>query len=76
VETPGSHDGSGNTPGKTFFTVVLQHLGELFLASPGQPLCGSLSGTAIHTHIQGAILQETEAAFTVVELRAGYAQVE
>jgi len=40
----------------------------LFFVGMREPLCGSGSGTIVHSHVERAVVAETEASRRVIEL--------
>src|SRR3569623_725445 len=69
-------DGAGNALGETLLAVGLQHLGDIRFAGPREPRRHALAPLGVHAHVEGAVAQDAEAPFGIVQLRRRYAEIE
>lgn len=61
---------------KALFAVLFKHARNLFFAGAGNPGGCTHATRRVHTHIQRPIFHEAKAAFRVIQLRRGHAQIE
>src|SRR3569623_510535 len=69
-------DCAGNARGETLFAVGLLHLGDIRFAGPREPRRHALSPLGVHAQVEGAVAQEAEAQYGIVQLRRRYAEIE
>src|SRR5690606_8130044 len=70
------HEGARHAAGEALLAVLVQHGGDIRLVGTIDPVGSALAGGGIHAHVQRAIVEETEAATRVIQLRRGDAQVQ
>ena len=68
-------DSFGNAIGKSFFSIVTNHLSYLVGACHAQPVVNALALVCVHSHVQRAVLTERKASLWVVDLRRAHPQI-
>ena len=71
----GGKDAGCKVGGKGFVSKVAEDVGEFLLMGCFQPGCGALAALWVHSHVQGAIGFEAEAACGVIDLHGGKTEV-
>jgi hypothetical protein len=70
------HDGARDARRQALFAVLAKDSDELGQRRAVDDIGGALPRTRRHAHVERTVLQETEAALGVIELRGGDAQIE
>ncbi|MCY1427119.1 hypothetical protein D9M71_429510 [compost metagenome] len=70
------HDGPRHASGKALFAIFVEHPGDFFLGSRGDPLGRADPGIRVHSHVQRTVVHEAEATLGIVQLRRGHTEVE
>jgi hypothetical protein len=73
--TPRIDDPARDAPGKAFFAVLEDHVGEILLVHVGQQVGGRRALRLIHPHVQRLVAPEAEPAPFRVELQGRHPQV-
>jgi len=73
-ERPGGDDRAGDAPALPLLAVLVEHVGDLFLARAVEEVCGAFARLA-HSHVERAVGGEREAALGLVELHRRDADV-
>src|SRR5690606_12035852 len=67
---------SGNAFGKTLLAILAKDRWHLFRGSRSNPFLRTGSHSRIHPHVQRAIVQETETALGLIQLRGRHAEIQ
>ncbi len=69
-------DTPGNPTRLALIAIAIQHIGNILLVGPGQPLRNTFTLSWVHAHIQRPITQKAEATTGIVQLRRRHTQIQ